>query len=456
MNNQTSELQSRHAQTLADYLKAPQQVKNLFVITHLGQLKQMESLIQQKQLKGNLLIVLYTTKNLDMPKMVINNISQNCFSGAITVEIPIGINKLSYSKLIEVQKIYSKILNTINFNDLYVNSFEGHYAILLNMAKNKKRGTILVEEGTAIYKPINETLYQQYSWSKYKKVDYKFLKSHFMSTIGKTQIFKKGVKIKKSIKKPTDIFPIYKKVGINQSDILDGKLLKQIKNFALSLDEDLRIQHDFIRIGGNRYLKSALSAYVDFDKVYASSPKLLKETFKKSVFERFFIYDWLDEESVAYAKSLIKKYKIGHNDILFLNQRYELDLRLYMTELRFLFLNMIDQDNKIFVKLHPKDGDRVRILFNHLEQQSHGRIIIIEEQDFLVESLLKVSGIKKVIGITSSVLMYTHLIDQDAKAISIANHLIDRLSNYSECRKGLEDISKHLHIIYKFDSIHII
>ncbi|UXZ04104.1 alpha-2,8-polysialyltransferase family protein [Moraxella nasicaprae] len=450
------ELQSGYAQTFVDYLKAPQQVKNLFVVTHLGQLKQMESLIQQKQLKNNLLVILYTMKNLDTPKMVVDNISQNCFSGAITVEIPVGINKISYSKLNEVQKTYGKILNAINFDDLYVNSFEGHYAILLNMAKNKKRGTILVEEGTAIYKPISEMPTQQYSLSKYKKVDFKFLKSHFMTTIGETQIFKKGVKIKKNIKKPTDIFPVYKKVGIKQSDILDGKLLKQIKNFALSIDKDLGVQRDFIRIGGNGYLKSALSAYVDFDKVYASSPKLLADTFKNSVFERFFIYDWLDEESVAYAKSLIAKYKIGHNDILFLNQRYELDLRLYMTELRALLLSMADQENKIFVKLHPKDGDRVRVLFNYLEQQSDGRIVIIEEQDFLVESLLKVSGIKKVVGITSSVLMYAHLINQDVEAISIANYLIDRLSSYSECQKGLEDISIHLHIIYKFDSIQVI
>lgn len=455
MNNQILELQSGYAQTFVDYLKAPQQVKNLFVVTHLGQLKQMESLIQQKQLKNNLLVILYTMKNLDTPKMVVDNISQNCFSGAITVEIPVGINKISYSKLNEVQKTYGKILNAINFDDLYVNSFEGHYAILLNMAKNKKRGTILVEEGTAIYKPISEISTQQYSLSKYKKVDFKFLKSHFMTTIGETQIFKKGVKIKKNIKKPTDIFPVYKKVGIKQSDILDGKLLKQIKNFALSIDKDLGVQRDFIRIGGNGYLKSALSAYVDFDKVYASSPKLLADTFKNSVFERFFIYDWLDEESVAYAKSLIAKYKIGHNDILFLNQRYELDLRLYMTELRALLLSMADQENKIFVKLHPKDGDRVRVLFNYLEQQSDGRIVIIEEQDFLVESLLKVSGIKKVVGITSSVLMYAHLINQDVEAISIANYLIDRLSS-SECQKGLEDISRHLHIIYKFDSIQVI
>ena len=160
-----------------------EQTDNIYILSHLGQLKQMEALIQAKDLNNNCLVVLYTIKNLIVPNSVNNNYSESCFNCVIFFEIPSSANKLEYKQLNFIKKNYRNLLKAIGAKSLYCNSFEGHYSILMSLAKSVKMDTILVEEGTATYK-LNVID------KPYTPADMSYVNRVFQETIGSTYLKK--------------------------------------------------------------------------------------------------------------------------------------------------------------------------------------------------------------------------------------------------------------------------
>ena len=50
---------------------------NIFYISNLGQLRQIETLIEFENLSNNVLIIGYTNKNLEMPSFVLKQVDKN-------------------------------------------------------------------------------------------------------------------------------------------------------------------------------------------------------------------------------------------------------------------------------------------------------------------------------------------------------------------------------------------
>lgn len=65
--------------TTSPFYLTPPPRNNLFVISNLGQLNQVQSLIKIQKLTNNLLVILYTSKNLKMPKLVHQSANKNLF-----------------------------------------------------------------------------------------------------------------------------------------------------------------------------------------------------------------------------------------------------------------------------------------------------------------------------------------------------------------------------------------
>lgn len=166
-------------------------VNNVFIITHLGQLNQMEALIRSKNLSKNLLVVLFTTKNLIVPQTVHDRYS-SLYEAVIFLEIPFGANIHNYFIYKKLEKDYLKLITLTLPLNLYLNSFESHYSLLASIAKSFGIKVVLVEEGTATYK-INNDYIRKSSLDSFQSV--------FMETIGKSQQFKKIVRYKKILKK---------------------------------------------------------------------------------------------------------------------------------------------------------------------------------------------------------------------------------------------------------------
>ncbi|HGI8302906.1 TPA: alpha-2,8-polysialyltransferase family protein [Neisseria meningitidis] len=118
------------------YLTPPR--NNLFVISNLGQLNQVQSLIKIQKLTNNLLVILYTSKNLKMPKLVHQSANKNLFESIYLFELPRSPNNITPKKLLYIYRSYKKILNIIQPTHLYMLSFTGHYSYLISIAKKKE------------------------------------------------------------------------------------------------------------------------------------------------------------------------------------------------------------------------------------------------------------------------------------------------------------------------------
>lgn len=410
-----------------DYISSRENYDNLFVLTHLGQLKQMEALISSKNINNNCLVVLYSYKNLVVPKTVHDQYSK-VFKRAVFLEIPFGVNKVDFSKLRKLEKKYQKLISISQPNNIYLNSFEGHYAVLTSIVKSKAIKTVLVEEGTATYKfNLNKMIEEKYENS----LDYKFLHSKFMSTVGQTQIFKKLVRMQKQNK----------------------DLYKQSKKFFSEIIKDERFQKQLINIAGDQHLKASLQPFKDFDKAYASFPSLIKEGFGVKEVDYFLIHEVTDEKSIADAKKIIEKYDITENDVLYVSQRYHLNPKEYSSTVAAILTRMTEDHQTVFIKLHPKENVKVYDSFKYLEFVSNRKFVVIEESQFLIESVIRLSKINKLIGLTSTTLVYGPLVSTSTESISIAQELITMLPYTHDNIKGIEVMSQHLEIVKIFKNI---
>jgi tetratricopeptide (TPR) repeat protein len=135
------------------------QYDNLFVISHMGQLKQVESLINYEKLENNLLIILYTKKNLNIPQGIDKQKDDTLFDKSILFQLPNYPNNYRLKSLVYMNRNYKELLSIVKPLNLYLLSFENHYSLLAKNAKNKNINLVLVEEGTATYKNPNLSEY---------------------------------------------------------------------------------------------------------------------------------------------------------------------------------------------------------------------------------------------------------------------------------------------------------
>lgn len=430
MSNQVLHLQSKYAKTFAEYQKSPIAADNLFVITHLGQLKQMEALIAKKQLTNNGLVVLYTVMNFIVPQTVHDKVNQSLFDWVVFVEIPIKINQVNYFKLKTIHQIYQSLINSSKPQSLYLNSFEGHYAILIDIAKKHNVKNILVEEGTATYKLVSCQNAVANNDSD-DLLNYRFVKDKFMQTVGQTEIFKRLVKQRKYTK----------------------DLVVKSKQFCKDVVSDERVQGKIIELFGKGSIKAYKEPFLQFDEVYASFPELIEQGFVVKDVHGFNIYDTIDDETLNLAKEVALSYNITSKDMLYLSQRYAIDPIQYVNALTPILLNIAKTDSKIFIKLHPKESQKTFNAFREIVKVFPDKLVLIEDNRFLVEPVIKISGVQKVIGLTSTTLVYAPLISENTQSISVARALMNHLPKTDQNAIGCRTIQDHLDILKIFPNI---
>lgn len=208
-----------------------------------------------------------------------------------------------------------------------------------------------------------------------------------------------------------------------------------------------------INILGSQHLKASLVPFKDFDKAYASFPSLIRDGFGVKNVDYFLIHEIVDEESIKDAQKIIDQYGITSNDVLYVSQRYHLDSEQYARAVTAILTRSIKDDQRVFIKLHPKEDKKTYDSFKYLEFVSNKKFVVIEESQFLIESVIRVSKISQLIGLTSTTLVYGPLVSPTTKSISIAQELIRILPNTPQNTKSIEIIKNHLDIIKIFGNI---
>ena len=165
------------------------------------------------------------------------------------------------------------------------------------------------------------------------------------------------------------------------------------------------------------------------------------------------IHEVINDESEEDAREVIEKYNITENDVLYVSQRYHLDPEQYANTVTAILTRMISGEQTVFIKLHPKENKKIYDSFKYLEFVSNKKFVVIEESQFLIESVIRLSKISQLVGLTSTTLVYGPLVSPTTKSISIAQKLIKMLPPTQTNIKGIETIESHLDIIKIFDNI---
>ncbi|QGM80109.1 alpha-2,8-polysialyltransferase family protein [Otariodibacter oris] len=371
------------------YLEDFKKTKNLFVISHLGQLAQVEALIKEENFLNCVLVILYTVRNRSMPELIAKKVNKALFNRITFLQLPSFPNKIHIKSLFRIMNSYRSMLSSIRPHRLFVLSFEKHYCLLIKKAREMKIEVNLIEEGTATYK-----------YSSREEAN---------------------LMIKDSLTK------------------LDRRSAFFIRHLPML-----------------SCLRPVLRVNYIFDKVYSSFPDMLENTFKFKESKEFFIYK--DISGDKFTRSIQSHYNMTNEDILFLNQRYPFPQDSYANILIFILMNYINKyGGKVFIKLHPKDPESLKIaLVSEVEKAGlSNNIIIIDEYGFLVERLIFVSKPKKIVSLTSTTLIYGKKILPDTESITIYPLVRDMLFNDKKetLAQYFLEADEHFSILRKFKNI---
>ena len=410
-----------------DEINTLNQVENLFFIANFSQLNHIHTLIDKLKLENCYLVVLYTELNYYIPQSIHDALIENLFVQVLFLEIPAYPNRVKLNLALKFEDIYSKILKKVKPRKLFLSSFQYHYSILASLAKSQGVKLALVEEGLGTYRlgtNANEGVPGTLKISNIVEAADK--------TIKKTQFFKKNFKRYKEAK----------------------EFFNECKRFTKVVYESSEIQGLIIKYHSNKNLRYMAKPFLDFDESYTSFPDITNNIFNVKDSKFYFSHDDASEEELDNAKTIIERYNIKSNDYIFLSQKFLVDDEDYANEVnRVLRKFAIENKCRVFIKTHPrKESSRVVDSYFKLEMQSLGRIKLIEESNFRIESVINLANIKGVIGITSTSLVYTSVLNPNSKVYSIANILTKNIASKKNI-KGVNTISNHAAMLKQFDNI---
>ncbi|MEZ9527223.1 polysialyltransferase family glycosyltransferase, partial [Enterovibrio norvegicus] len=204
-------------------------------------------------------------------------------------------------------------------------------------------------------------------------------------------------------------------------------------------------------------LSDERNAFIDyareFDSINVAYPNAIEGVFKSDKVNALNTYSTY--ESGVDLNGLIDKYNISLNDNLYLSQMYPIPSEAYADAVLSVILdNLHEHSAKCFIKFHPRDKtDFIDYIKSKVETLGFSElVVIIEESDFPIEALIKSCQFNKIMGISTTALVYANQLSPATDCISITNTLIRELG--SNCPpKAKRIILEHTKMLTIFDHI---
>ncbi|RVN32613.1 hypothetical protein CN111_32090 [Sinorhizobium meliloti] len=395
--------------------------KALFIVSQVGQARRAQELAKQLSINGASLAILYTKKNPQMPIVTAAIADPYIFPDVRKVEIHPASNDLSALAAKRARATYKSLLAEVQPDDMFVCSFERHYAVLCDEALKRGTKLSLYEEGTAIYK---------------HSVDgFSTFTPHTLASSAKTiynRVWKKQP-ITKYLLAPIavalhQVAIIPKLIGLTFWEIYKTP---QIQKLVLK-----RAEPEF------------LAGWREFDAVYASNPAVLAKHFKSQRYvEASPEFD--DPSIIKDAIRVSFKFEIDDKTAIFATQPYAVDASAMSAALIDVLRQVSDKTGmRVLIKLHPREKPanvtayRSAIAKGGLEDT----IGLMEGVEVPAEYLAIYSDCPAVISISSSTLMYAPKHKQ-LRSISVGRSLCRVLRQSGIRGPGLEQIEDHIKIL---------
>lgn len=387
--------------------------RNLFVLTGVGQLRNIMGFIKQYNATNNVIVMLYTEKNLDVRNNVERQIDHSKFLDIQFVQFPTKWTEEKRTKSKEMYKILKKVLerniDEFNINNLFICLGSGHYKFFKRIAKNKVTINLL-EEGLATYR-----VYQEDNDQKEYKVSAKDVLS----------------KIKKVFKK---LYIIIKPIIVFIKAILE--LIITIFSFIFRKNIIY-----YIRKAIRKNKKYKYGLIEQFDDTYVCYPELIEKLNPKIGQVHKLDFNYNNEEVIFTSKE-------DKENILFINQKYGIR---YKEHFPIIFSILQDMGiRKIYMKFHPKEEmENFKEIFDETKAQ-YPDIEVITLNDYShipVENLINANNITEIIALTSSSLFYSKLVNDKIKIISIAEEYKNRCEKIGIPKKRMKAFLKDYEMI---------
>jgi hypothetical protein len=406
-------------------------VKNIFFVSHYGQIIQCNQFIRANGLQNNELAILYTPKNKIMPRMVEKAVDRKLFQRVDRYKLPTGCMTTHIGRIMRMRKKYKNFLRQHQPTDIYVFSFEGHYVLLEELAAQQGIRVHLIEEGTATYK---------LAVPDYREITPKSFSQATAETFAKSSASKNPIILGliALARVPVDLYDFLKRFYVQE-----------------------RTQSALLNLFPRKW-RAYKTTFRKFDSIHAAFPEVLKTHFPDMEIKPYFVHEQsstsLSSPEAIIARDTVRQYGITSKDSLFVSQRYGITLDILVPHIVRALEKTYNQfghaDGRLFVKLHPKESDQVKASYRNAPSKLNGRLVVIESQPFPVEALIAQTDIGALIGISSSSLVYAHKLKPDMKIISIGNYLSKEIRKYPAERIALSQMDAHMSLLKQFPHIH--
>ena len=399
---------------------------NIFVIAHLGQLRQSETLIKRKNIRDCKLLILFTGANLIMPSVIEELADRDLFAGIEFIELPKSPDKINYHTARAIEHSYKDFLDRHgDIKEIFFSSFSGHYAIFLRLCEEKDVKKSLIEEGTGTYKPVTETdALQNFSFMKSAKESFK-------NSLGKNKLILFIYEF--FILLPYDYYLFWRKLYF--SEYVQSKLIARSKSATNAL----------------------LTRHKKFNKLYAAFPNAIKEAFECNEIEEFCAYTEPTHTFEETEAAISLERDITEKDFIYASQRYPVPDHITAAILADCFERLLrrNPESVIFIKFHPKEQEPIReAYFSEIEKRQIGRrVFVVNDNTIPVETIIYHKKPKKLLAMTSSSLVYAPKAFKDIECVSLADYVIAACERRRLPEKNYAVIREHARILTLFPHV---
>ena len=359
---------------------------NLFVITGIGQLRNIHGFIDEYQAKNNMLIVLYTERNMSVVKNINSNLIPGVFREVFFLKQPDAPLKRTHKKAKVIYNLYEeqikRMQNEYGMQNLFLCNRDNYYYFFRRLSKKYHLTLNMLEEGLTTYRLFQE------EWEA----------KHYSVT---------GADFKHELNE----IRLHAKLLIKAV----ARLLCNIVGLVTHIDMVRQVKQLIAKISKYNY-----GIIEKFNNYYVCYPEIIQRFYpkEKNIYPLKFAHDTSDIQFVD---------DLNEENVLFVNQRYGVDYKSHF-KIIFSILHNLGL-HKVYIKFHPRENKQtVSEIVDYYQQIFKDmKICIVDNAESVpVEDLLVANSIDKIIALTSSSLFYSKLVKPDIEAFSIAEAYTQR------------------------------
>ncbi len=370
-------------------------IGNVFVVSRLGQIRNVENFIKQYEAKKNILIIQHSDTNKYLLKNMIESCDKSLYTEILYLELPNRALSPTKKKNMYIYKTMLSKIKYINknyyFNNLFLCNADKWWSFYEKI-KNEYKFTYkinLLEEGLTTYIVSYDPNYKDETNYEITMLDVKnslveFLKHFKIAMVKLASLILNFISV-----------------------VLRFNVIYKIRCFIN--DKTMEEKYKF--------------SYINhFDEAIVCFPeKLIPNNFKIDKVKKLnFKFGSIDKE--RYKSSFNPKYA------LFINQQYV----NYVSHFKIIFDILEEMNiNQLYIKFHPKENkDKVLECLNEeLKRRKNFTVEVLTNFDSVpIENIINAFKFKKVIGLTSSSLMYCNELIKGLDVVSIAERYKEKCS----------------------------